>query len=108
MTDAPRRSDTPTPGYYLMRLVKNGPLVGCAIERTAEGWRVMKNGEWQGPSDDPWILPFMHDVHHFAEMSTEAEVRYRIGLKRYEEIYRPDGAAANPRRAINRDKALPF
>lgn len=104
----PRRSDTPSPGFYLLRLVRNGPYVGAQIRHEDGQWFVMEDGVLQGPSTDPWLLPLMERVHHYGRETTEAEVRFRLGLKRFEEIYKPDGSAANPRKPIDLDKMVPF
>src|SRR6266567_9140213 len=101
MTEPPRRSHTPEPGYYLRRIVRGGPWIGCQITfEPAEGYRVMQDGRWEGPSHEPWTLPLMHDVA-FAKRSTRTEVEYRIGIKRWSEIYAPDHPAANPRKPID-------
>jgi hypothetical protein len=106
---APRRSDTPKPGFYLLRVVRGGPWVGASISFDADaGWSVMLDGETQGPSLDPWSLPNMERVHWGGRESTEAEVVYRIGLKRWAEIHKPDHHAANPRKAISLDDLIPF
>lgn len=103
-----RRVDIPTPGFYLTRLVRNGPYVGASITLHDDAtWSVMRDGIVEGPHEHPWELPLMSSVA-FSEFSTADEVSYRIGLKRYEELYRPDGNAANPRRPINKDRSVPF
>ena len=111
MPDKPRKpiriGEPPEPGFYLRRLVRGGPYVGCQIVHNADGWRVMQDGVWQGPSADPWLLPLMHEVF-LAEPATEAEVQHRIGVKRWAEIYQPDHPAANPRRAIDIDRVVPI
>ena len=109
MPPAPRQSDRPEPGHYLIRLARGGPFVGASIAfNDVNGWSVMIDGEEQGPDPDPWQLPFMEKVHWFGRASTEAEVKFRIGLKRYQEIHKPDGIAANPRSPINANKYIPI
>ncbi len=109
MTQPPRRVDVPTPGYYLCRLVRNGPRVGAQIIRHDDGtWSVMRDGERQGPTADPWSLPLMHKVAFIRETSTEDEVKFRIGHRRWAEIYAPESNEANPRRPVDIDKLTPF
>jgi hypothetical protein len=50
----------------------------------------------------------LETVHWYGRSSTPDEVAYRIGRKRWAEIYKPDDAAANPRRAIDLDTLIPF
>lgn len=68
----------------------------------------MLDGETQGPSPDPWALPNMERVHWSGRENTEAEVVYRIGLKRWAEIYKPDHHAAHPRKPVSLDDLIPF
>lgn len=107
MTAPLRRSDIPEPGYYLVRLVRWGPLVGAQIVHDELGWSVMIDGQWWGPSVDPWALTAMERVH-WGRPSTETDVKYRISLKRWAEVYEPDHAAANPRKPIDRNKVVPY
>lgn len=104
----PRQSDTPRPGHYILKLVRNGPWVGAQIVHADGQWQVMIDGTWQGPSADPWLLPNMERVHWYATETDEADVKYRIGLKRYSEIYRPDAPEANPTKPVDLNKLVPF
>lgn len=109
MPAAPRVSDRPTPGWYLIRLVKNGPKVGAQLSYDpADGWSAMIDGEREGPSRDPWMLPMVERIHFYGLPVTESEVEYRIGVKRWAAINKPGHPAANPRRAINIDEIIPF
>lgn len=107
MPPAPRQSDKPEPGHYLMKLVRNGPFVAAEIRCDDGQWSVMIDGTWSGPSADPWLLPDLEKVHWFGRPSTEAETKYRIGVKRWSEIHAPASPAANPRSPINLDKLRP-
>lgn len=109
MTVAPRQSDTPKAGFYLLRLTRGGPWVGASIAfNEADGWSAMINGVNQGPSKEPWLLPFVEQIHFYGRETNEAEVKYRIGFKRWAEIYDPTAPAANPKTPINIDKLIPF
>lgn len=106
---SPRQSDTPRVGWYLLKLVRGGPWVAAEIVRDdAEYWWVMIDGAWQGPALDPWALPAMETVHWYGRETTAEDVQFRIGLARWAAIYRPDHAAANPRKAIDLDTLTPF
>ena len=104
----PRRSDTPSPGFYLLRLVRGGPWVGACIAHGPDGWTVMIDGDTQGPATDPWSLANMEKVHYYGRETTESEVAFRVGVKRWAEIYDPGHRAANPRRKIDIDSIVPF
>jgi hypothetical protein len=105
----PRPSDKPVAGFYLVRMVRGGPYVGAAIRYSeTDGWTVNLDGEVQGPSHEPWSLSFMEKVAFWGRPCTEAEVQYRIGVKRWAEIYKPDHDAANPTRPLNLDTIVPF
>lgn len=108
MTEQSRPVDRPVPGFYLVRIVPKGPFVGAAIMMHDDGaWSVMRDGVTEGPADDPWSLPLMHHVF-LGRVSTAEEVQFRIGIKRWAEIYAPNHAAANPTKAIDIDKLIPF
>lgn len=103
-----RMGEPPDPGFRVLRLVPRGPWVGAQITfDEIDGYRVMRDGEWQGPSRDPWLLPFMHQVA-FARVTTESDVKYRIGAKRWAEIYKPDAPEANAKKPIDLDKLIPY
>ena len=109
MPPIPRQSDKPRAGYYLIRLARGGPFVGASIAwHETDGWTCMVDGECQGPSLDPWLLPFMETIHFYGKNSTSAEVKFKIGLKRFCEIYAPNEPAANPRKPINPDTFVPI
>lgn len=108
MGQPPRRSDTPVPGHYLVRLVRGGPWVAAEIRLEGGQWSTMIDGAWEGPAADPWSLRSLETVHWHGRETTPEEALYRIGLKRYAELYAPEAPAANPRKAINVNKALPF
>ena len=67
----------------------------------------MLDGDWEGPSANPWSLPLMERVHYYGRRSTESEVKFRIGQKRWAEIYAPAHPAANPRRPLDPDELPP-
>ena len=111
MTDprpAPRRSDIPTPGWYLLRLVRGGPWVAARVTHEAAGWSVMLDGVTEGPAQDPWALRHMERVHWGGRPATEEECQRRLGLARWAALNDPDHHAANPRRAIDLDKIVPI
>ena len=102
-----RMGEPPVPGYFLRRLVRGGPWVAAQITFDEhDGYKVMLDGNWQGPSHDPWILPFMHEVF-LATPCSQSEALYRIGVKRWAELHAPGDPAANPRSAVNLDKLRP-
>lgn len=105
---APRVSDQPVPGHYLIRLVRNGPMVGARITHDDDGWSAMIDGEHEGPVSDPWSLRTIEQIHFYGRETTAAEVKFRIGIKRWAEIHKLSHPAANPRRAINPDQFIPF
>ena len=98
----------PTPGFYLVRLVPKGPFVGAQIAHDDTGWWSMLDGVYSDPVDDPVWLTDVEKIHAYGRMTTMAEVQFRLGLKRYQQIYNPDAPAANPRKPINIDKLVPF
>jgi hypothetical protein len=100
--------EPPGPWFFLRRMGRGCPWVPCQVTYDpAEGYRIMEDGVWSEPVPDPWLHPMGERVL-LSNPSTEAEVKFRIGLKRWAEVYAPDHAAANPRRAINFDSFTPI
>lgn len=107
--EAVRQSDTPRPGFYMLRLVRGGPWVGAEIIQDVDGqWTVMVDGVREGPSHNPWILPLLEKVHFYGRVTTESEVRFRVGAARWASIYAPSSAPANPHKPIDIDNLIPF
>lgn len=105
----PRRSDQPVPGYYTLKLCKGGPPVGAEIVHDEIGqWWAMIDDVLHGPATDPFALEALATIHAYGKEATEAEVRWRIDLKRWAVAYAPSHPAANPRRPVNSDTLLPF
>jgi hypothetical protein len=105
---APRVSDKPSPGHYLLRLVRGGPWVAAEISLGDDGWTVMIDGAVDGPAHDPWSLPNMERVHFYGRPTTIEDAQYRIGRKRWAEIYAPHDPAANPTKRIDLDRFTPI
>lgn len=91
-----------------MRLIRGGPWVGGKIWQEGDQWFAMIDGDREGPSANPWILPRLCQLHHYGKFSTESEVAFRIGAKRWALIYAPLSAPANPREKIDLDSFVPF
>lgn len=115
-----RRSDIPTPGHYLLKLIRGGPWVGAVVLHKPEGWYVCVNGEWLGASPDPWPADWpafsaaMERVHFGGRTEingrpvSEDDIRFLDAKRQWAALYAPDDKAANPRRAIDLDKIVPF
>lgn len=105
----PRRTDKPEPGYYLIRLVKNGPPVGAEIIHDDAGqWWTMVDDVLYGPARDPFQLETLCQVHSYGVESTQSEVAYRIELSRWAKAYSPNHPAANPKRPVDTENLIPF
>lgn len=106
---APRVSDRPSPGHYLLRLTRGGPRVAAEIIRHEDGtWSCMLDGVVSGPASDPWSLPDLERIHWGGRESYASETAYRLAVARYEREHKPDSPQANPRRAIDVDRYIPF
>jgi hypothetical protein len=75
-----RRSDDPKPGHFLVRLIKNGPLVPAAIFHEFGMWRAEFNGEIQpAPNPDPLRAGKVVSIwHSFRERLNEVEYDRRL------------------------------
>jgi len=106
---APRVSDRPVPGHYLLRLVKGGPRVAAEIVHHEDGtWSCMLDGVWSGPAEDPWSLSDLERIHWGGRESYASETAYRLAMARFAREHKLDHPSANPRRPIDPDVFVPF
>ena len=116
-----RQIGTPEPGWFRMRLVKGGPMVGAQIRReptrdpeTGElldrswFWSAFINGEMVG---DPGPQPSdaVYRIWTSGERIHPAEHDYLIANARWTEQHAPDEPAAQPGKPIDLlSTPLPF
>jgi hypothetical protein len=93
-----RRLDDPEPGYFLVRVIKGGPLVPAAIFHEFGVWRVEINGEIQAdPNPEPLKADKVVSIwHSFRERLTKEEYDRRV--KRASD---PADPSSRPREALN-------
>jgi len=101
--EAPRAVDKPEPGYFSMRLVKNGPQVAARIlYDTAVGWSAIINGVVCGPAaEDPVHANGVFRIWLGATRSTESEYRYLLKSAAWANKHAPDDPMANPSKPID-------
>lgn len=94
--DTPRRPEQPDEGFYLVHLVRKGPLVPCQILRRRTLWGTAINGlpprAWY---EKPWADPTMMQVW-LGERTTREEHDRRLALTRI-----PGHPAQTPYKAIS-------
>lgn len=110
---ATRNISRPEPGWFLLRLVKGGPLVGACITYEPSRdpvtdepcdrswwWSAWINGELVG---EPGVRPNdqVFRIWESGDRIDEAEYSYMIQSARWAQEYAPDEPAANPRTAVN-------
>lgn len=115
MSDAPRPILSPRPGYWLLRLAKNGPRLPAAImwvHTTREPGNPMNAME-----RSPFLAAFIAgDPVSLDEVwlrrgtaIAEDEYNFRIADLRHARKFRPDDPLTKPREAIDLDNVpLPF
>ena len=105
--------DTPTPGFYAMRLVRNGPLCPVRI--------------WFGPPHDPVTGEELDRSHRYqAELNgkpaeidrvwpwctkhqiTETEYRYMLDVHTWATEHAPKEPEAQPRQPVNINALKPL
>ena len=104
----PRQSGVAVPGHYLIRLVRRGPWVAAEISHGEDGWRCIVGGVVEGPSDNPWSLASLGQVHAYGRETTPSEAAYREAMRRHAELHDPSHPAANPRKPVSLDRIIPF
>ena len=93
--------NAPAPGFYSMRLVRNGWRVPCRIVHDENGWHAIINGEVQPAFPDPYDAPFVATLHERGLRIDQPTYDWLIALKAYAEAHEPDHPAARPLLAID-------
>lgn len=102
----PRRIDQPECGHWMLRLVKNGPLVPAAIMRV----HTTRHPETDEPMErSPFLAAFIagrpaaiDDVWLYrGQPITEAEYRFRVADLEWAVEHAPHEPIANPRRPVD-------
>lgn len=121
-------SDTPIPGWYRTRLVKNGPWVPVRIyhglpvvsgeeQDRAPQWCVEVAGKTDYVEKDPdnpeYRCHVLLDVYRYwpwcgREPITEGEYKYMIAHAAWSKQHAPHHPEAQPRKAINKRGASVF
>lgn len=117
MTEPPRQLGRPEVGFWRLRLVKGGPLVGACIK-----W-VRTDAEPDEPGNDmtgtrsPFLAAFINDQpvdidrvwHSKGVPIDEAEYRFMCAEAAWATAYAPTEPAARPHERVNiRQLAIPF
>jgi hypothetical protein len=97
-----RAVDKPEPGYFSMKLVKGGPLVGARIIFDGGMWSVEIDGEMKGgqvadPNDNLAIFR----VWHGATIIDETEYRFLKERSAWAKVNDPKSPFANPTTPID-------
>lgn len=99
--EAPRAIDQAEPGFFLLRLVKAGPLVAARISHDGGIWRAIIDGVAQEPGAADWTHAAGVDrIWTAGRRCTESEYRYRLALRAHALTADPDHPAANPTKPI--------
>lgn len=96
-----RQVDQPEPGYFLIRLVRKGPLVPARITRRDGVWQAIINGEPQREGADPTTAQGVLRIWHGGEVISEAGY-----LRAMHKARQPD--ALPPREPIDLTKLPPL
>jgi hypothetical protein len=93
-----RQLDTPEAGYFLLRLVRRGPFVPCAITNIFGLWQAVINGETMEPAhEDPIQATGVCRVWNYhRERINRVEYDRLLGLKK-----NPAHPANNPQQAVD-------
>lgn len=122
-SQAPRRVDVVTPGFYLWRSGKGRPLVPARIvhEPTPDpGNEVLFAGDVANEQDRSWwwsavvcgqlvgeptLIPWLNDtvlsIHERGTLIGEAEYEFRVADAAWAREHRPNEPVANPNRKVD-------
>jgi hypothetical protein len=102
-----RPVNTPSPGYFLIRLIKGGPLVPARICHEQGLWWAVVDGEVKQAHADPGHAPDVFRIWHSGQFIDQQTYEHRLRLKKWAVEHRPDHPAANPRKPIDRNSTPP-
>jgi len=88
----------PRPGYFLARLIRNGPFIPARIIHEGGLWSAEINGEVFEASADPAMAPRVFTIWHSAQEISEVEFDHRMKALR---AARPGDPIRSPREPIN-------
>lgn len=110
----PRHVAQPRPGYYALRLVKDGPFVAAMITHaptldpeTGEPmdrsplWSAFIDGELvEEPSPD-WVAAGVGRIWHAGERVSQEDYDYRLALAAWAREHAPNSPEANPFKPVD-------
>jgi hypothetical protein len=96
------------PGYFSMRLVRNGWRVPCRIIHDEHGWHAVIDGCEHPSHPDPYAATGVSQVWERGLRIDPPTYNWLIALKAYALAHEPQHPAANPLRAINPNELQPI
>lgn len=106
---APRSSAKPEPGYFELRLVKGGPLVGARIVCDNGLWSAWIDGLLCGPPHpDPVYATGVYRIWYSGTRSDEGTYLFRLDLREWALRHDPEHWAARPYQPIALDVRPPL
>jgi len=99
-----RDPDKPEPGYYAVKLVKNGPEVAAKIWRghLTEGWWATDNdGQSAEIHSDPQLNETLQRIWLFGRKISEEEYSFMIARADHAKRFFPNSPWANPMKPLD-------
>jgi hypothetical protein len=99
--EPPRDPGLPEVGYYLLRLVRQGPLVPAQIVCVDGLWHAEIDGVAYAAAADPAEAPKVFDIWLRAARTTPEEYAHLLVVAEWARKHQPDHPAANPGKPIS-------
>ena len=97
---APRRVDRPEPGYFELRLVRGGPLVGARIVHEDGLWSAWIDGELADePAPQPSLAVFR--IWHGGSSCDRSIYDFRLAVKSWAMANDPSHPSMQPNAVID-------
>lgn len=100
----PRHAADPQPGFFRMRVVKGGPLVGAEIKHCGKLWEAWINGRMIRPPHEDASLAGVYRIWLIADPVEEPEFRYLIDDREWFACHEPTAPEARPGHPVNLSK----
>jgi hypothetical protein len=99
--DQRRQIWPPEPGYFLLRLVKDGWRVPCRIIHDAEGWHAEVDGTHHPAHADPALAYMTDALWHGGLRISQADYNWAVATREQARATAPDHPSLHPRKPMD-------